>query len=147
MVVTHAKLYKRFNACLLQVRLIDMVTPNILACSTLLTACSPIVVERVEHATMLGVTISNNLTWSKHVDNIGSKAGMRLYVLYQLKRARISQNELVKMYVSIIRPVLEYACHVWSTSLPNYVSDAVEMIHKRVLNQQMLVGVISRTSR
>ena len=70
--------------------------------------------ERVEHAKMLGVTISNNLTWSKHVDNIVSKAGKRVYMLYQLKRAGISQNDLVKIYVSIIRPVLEYACPVWS---------------------------------
>ena len=30
------------------------------------------VLERVEHAKMFGVTISNNLTWSKHVDNIVS---------------------------------------------------------------------------
>ena len=66
--------------------------------------------ERVEHAKMLGVTISNNLTWSKHVDNIVSKAGKRVYMLYQLNRAGISQNDLVKIYVSIIRPVLEYAC-------------------------------------
>ena len=76
------------------------------------------VLERVEHAKMLGVTISNNLTWSKHVDNIFSKAGKRVYMLYQLKRAGISQNDLVKIYVSIIRPVLEYSCPVWSTSLP-----------------------------
>ena len=76
------------------------------------------VLERVEHAKMLGVTISNNLTWSKHVDNIFSKAGKRVYMLYQLKRADISQNDLVKIYVSIIRPVLEYSCPVWSTSLP-----------------------------
>ena len=65
------------------------------------------VLERVEHANMLGVTISNNLTWSKHVDNIVSKAGKRVYMLYQLKRAGISQNDLVKIYVSTIRPVLE----------------------------------------
>ncbi len=39
------------------------------------------VLERVEHAKMLGVTISNNLTWSKHVDNIVSKAGKRVYLL------------------------------------------------------------------
>ena len=71
------------------------------------------VLERVEHAKMLGVTISN-----KHVDNIVSKAGKRVYMLYQLKRAGISQNDLVKIHVSIIRPVLEYACPVWSTSLP-----------------------------
>ena len=62
------------------------------------------VLERVEHAKMLGVTISNSLTWSKHVDNIVSKAGKRVYRLYQLKRAGISQNDLVKIYVSIIRP-------------------------------------------
>ena len=79
---------------------------------------------------MLGVTISNNLTWSKHVDNIVSKAGKRVYMLYQLKRAGISQNDLVKSYVSIIRPVLEYACPVF---LPKYLSDAIEMIQKRVL--------------
>ena len=70
------------------------------------------VLERVEHAKMLGVTISNNLTWSKHVDNIVSKAGKRVYMLYQLKRAGISQLDLVKIYVSVIRPVLEYACRL-----------------------------------
>ena len=91
------------------------------------------VLERVEHNKMLGVTISNNLTWSKHVDNIVSKAGKRVYMLYQLKRAGISQNDLVKIYVSIIRPVLEYACPVWSTSLPKYLSDAIEMFQKHVL--------------
>ena len=82
---------------------------------------------------MLGVTISNNLTWSKHVDNIVSKAGKRVYMLYQLKRAGISQLDLVKIYVSVIRPVLEYPCPVWSTNLPKYLSDAIEMIQKRVL--------------
>ena len=91
------------------------------------------VLERVEHAKMVGVTISNNITWSKHVDNIVSKAGKRLYMLYQLKRAGISQHYLVKINVSIIRPVLEYACPVWSASLPKYLPDAIEMIQKRVL--------------
>ena len=59
------------------------------------------VLERVEHAKMLGVTISNNLTWSKHVDNIVSKAGKRVYMLYQLKRAGVSQNDLVKIQSQI----------------------------------------------
>ena len=89
--------------------------------------------ERVAHAKMLGVTISNNLTWSKHVDNIVSKAGKRVYMLYQLKRAK-SQNDLVKIYVSIIQPVLEYACPVWSTRLPKYLSDAIEMILLRSIH-------------
>ena len=73
-----------------------------------------------------GLPCDGGITWSKHVDNIVSKAGKRVYMLYELNRAGISQNDLVKIYVSVIRPVLEYARPVWSTSLPNYLSDAIE---------------------
>ena len=74
--------------------------------------------EKVSHIKMLDVTVSNDLTWNIHVDNIISKAGKRLYMLYQLKRGGISQRELVQIYIAIIRPVLEYACPVWNTYLP-----------------------------
>ena len=47
---------------------------------------------KVYHIKMLGVTVSNDLTWNIHVDNIVSKAGKRLYMLYQLKRGGISQR-------------------------------------------------------
>ena len=64
------------------------------------------------NAKLLGVTISSDLTWNKHVENIVAKAGKRVYMLYQLKRAEIGQHDLVTIYVSVIRPVLEYACPV-----------------------------------
>ena len=51
------------------------------------------------------MTISSDLTWNKHVDNIVVKAGKRVYMLYQLKRAGIGQHYLVTIYVSVIRPV------------------------------------------
>ena len=89
--------------------------------------------DKVSHIKMLGVTVSNDLTWNIHVDNIVSKAGKRLYMLYKLKRGGISQRELVKIYIAIIRPVLEYACPVWNTCLPLYLSEAIEMIQKRAL--------------
>ena len=43
------------------------------------------VVERVDHVKLLGITLSNDLTWKKHVDNIVKKAGKRIDMLYQLK--------------------------------------------------------------
>ena len=52
-------------------------------------------VEQVDHAKLLGVTISQDLSWNKHVENIVKKAGKRLYMMYQLKRAGISQSDLV----------------------------------------------------
>ena len=68
--------------------------------------------EQVDHAKLLGVTISHDLSWNKHVENIVKKAGKRLYMMYQLKRAGISQSDLVTVYLSVVRPVLEYACCV-----------------------------------
>ena len=74
--------------------------------------------DNVQYAKFLGVTISSDLKWNKHVENIVAKAGKRVYMLYQLKRAGIGQHDLVTIYVSVIRPVLlEYAFPVWYTNL------------------------------
>ena len=91
------------------------------------------IVETVEYAKLLGVTLSNDLTWNRHVDCIVKKAAKRVYMLYQLKRAGISQFDLVTVYISVVRPVLEYACPVWHTNLPNYLSDGIELIQNRAL--------------
>ena len=90
-------------------------------------------IERVTQAKVLGVTLSSDLSWNAHVDTIVSKARKRVFTIYQLKRAGIRQCDLLRMYVSVIRPVLEYACSVWHTSLPMYLSDHIETIQKRCL--------------
>ena len=72
----------------------------------------------MSQAKVLGVTISSELSWNAHVDEIISKARKRVYMIYQLKRAGINQNDLIRIYVSVIRYVVEYACPVWHTNLP-----------------------------
>ncbi len=52
-------------------------------------------IERVTTCKILGVTISCNLTWNAHVDNMVLKAGKRLYLLYQLKGTDIPQGDLL----------------------------------------------------
>ena len=82
-------------------------------------------VEVVDHAKLLGVILSDDLTWNMHVDSIVKKAAKRVYMLYQLKRAGISQADFVTVYLSVVRPVLDYACPVWHTNLPKYLSDNI----------------------
>ena len=53
--------------------------------------------------------------------------------MYQLKRAGINQNDLIRINVSVIRPVVEQACPVWHTNLPKYLSDNIDIIQKRCL--------------
>ena len=90
-------------------------------------------IERVSQEKVLGVTISSDLGCNAHADEIMSKARKRVYMIYQLKRAGINQNDLIRIYVSVIRPVVEYACPLWHTNLPKYLSDNIEIIQKRCL--------------
>ena len=90
-------------------------------------------IDNVQYAKLLGVTISNDLTWNKNVENIVAKAGKRVYMLYQLKRAGIGQHDLVTIYVSVVRPVLEYACPVWHTNLNKHLTESIETVQKKAL--------------
>ena len=75
-------------------------------------------VETFEYAKLFGLTLSTDLTWNRRVDCIVKHAARRVYMLYQLNRAGISQLYLDKVYISALRPLLEYACPVWHTNLP-----------------------------
>ena len=58
--------------------------------------------EVVDSAKILGLTVSNNLKWNIHIDQIISKARKRLYFLSQLKRARVGTKELVLFFTTCI---------------------------------------------
>ena len=89
--------------------------------------------EVVDSAKILGLTVSNNLKWNNHIDQIISKARKRLYFLSQLKRARVGTKELVLFFTTCIRPILEYASPVFHNGLTNYLSQDLERIQKRAL--------------
>ena len=90
-------------------------------------------VERVNSAEILGVTIQNNMNWWEHVTKIVKKAGKRLHMLRLLKRANADTKALSTVYITVIRPVLEYACQVWHFNIPEYLSDDIERVQKRAL--------------
>ena len=50
-----------------------------------------------------------------------------------VKTAGIGQHDLVTIYVSVIRPVLEYACPVWHTNLNRHLTESIETVQKRAL--------------
>ena len=89
--------------------------------------------ECVHKAKMLGVTLSVDLKWNAHVDEIVKKVNKRLYFLRQLKRAQVKCKELVLFYLTCIRSVMEYACALFHSSLPQYLSVDLERCQKRAL--------------
>ena len=69
-------------------------------------------VEQVTSYKLLCATIDASLKWADHIATVTSKAAKRLWFLKKLKRAGVSQEDLVYYYQAVIQPVLEYACPV-----------------------------------
>ena len=89
--------------------------------------------EVVNHAKLLGLNLSRDLKWNIHISEIVEKAASRLYFLRQLKRSKVARKELTRFYITCIRPVSEYACQVYHNSLPYYLSNNLERLHKRLM--------------
>ena len=70
----------------------------------------------VDHHKHLGVILSNDLKWSSHMSqviaNCRRKAGLLQYMSRFLEPSTISH-----LYLSYVRPSLEYACQLWDPSL------------------------------
>ena len=49
----------------------------------------------------------------------------------QLKRSSVDPDDLYHFYTTVIRPILEYACPVWHSSLTVEHSNRIEAIQKR----------------
>jgi hypothetical protein len=77
----------------------------------------------------LGVDISNNLSWSNHINNIISTANRQLGFI---RRNLYSCTRQIKQtaYMSLVRPHVEYSCSVWDP-YQNVLSDKIEMVQRR----------------
>ena len=68
--------------------------------------------ERVELFKHLGV-VSSDLSWSNHIISICAKAKRILGLLYRRYYNRVEGDVLKQLYISLVRPHLEYGCAVW----------------------------------
>jgi hypothetical protein len=90
--------------------------------------------EQVTNIKDLGITVSSNLSWSKHVEETAAKANSP--TLRLLKRIWTHQEDINDcatrrlLYCSLVRLKLEYASNVWSPSTVKHLS-LIENIQRR----------------
>ena len=73
--------------------------------------------EQVEAFKYLGVLISSDLSWSRHIDSICAKGKRLIGLLYRRFStiANVSSERLIEMYKYLVCPHLEYAARVGSS--------------------------------
>ena len=85
--------------------------------------------ERVEIFKYLGVLLRSNLGWSDHITMICSKTRKLLGLLYRQFYNHATTDTIKQLYVSLIRPHLEYAAPLWDPHLQKDV-DMLENVQK-----------------
>lgn len=89
----------------------------------------------------LGVTVSSNMKFSYHINNICNKARALLAVINRTFDCK-SVDVVRKLYVSIIRPLLEYCSPVWNPVAKGDI-DKLEAVQRRAT--KMAYGMANLT--
>ena len=85
--------------------------------------------EHVTEAKYLGITITSDLKWDSHINNICQKANRTIGFLK--RNLNISNSDIKnKAYTSLVRPTVEYASPVWDPYLQKD-KHKLEMVQRR----------------
>ena len=87
------------------------------------------ILKPTTNAKYLGVTITNNLSWNTHIENISKKANRTLgFIKRNIKTKH--QGIRATAYNTLVRPQLEYASCVWSPHTQSNVH-TLERVQRR----------------
>ena len=85
--------------------------------------------DQVKNNPYLGVILNEKLKWQPHVEKISKKANSVLgFLRRNLRHCHASLKETA--YVSLVRPILDYACTVWDPHLAGDVQK-LESVQRR----------------
>ena len=99
--------------------------------------------EPVKQVKLLGVWLSNDLSWDRNTSEVCKRAYARIPMLSKLKYAGVPIDDLINVYSLFIRSVLEYCCTVWHSRLTCEQSDRIERVQKTCLKVILSESYIS----
>ena len=97
--------------------------------------------SKLEEATIykyLGVLVNKNLTWSDHISELCTKARKILGLLYRQFYNNANPATIRQLYISLVRPHLEYASQLWDPYLQGDTDrlEAVEKFALKLISRQ-----------
>ena len=91
------------------------------------------IIDKVNVTKLLGVWISEDLTWFRNTAEICKKAYSRLGMLTKLKYVGVSTEELLNIYILFIRSCTEYCSVVFHSRLTGEQAISLERIQRTCL--------------
>lgn len=91
------------------------------------------IIKNVEDVKILGFHFDKNPDPRAHVSHVTKKASERIAILRMMRKEGLSNEDLVTLYTSSIRSVIEYASAAYHPMLTKTMSRQLENIQKRSL--------------
>ena len=88
-------------------------------------------VPAVSTIKLLGVLITSDLKWTANTKHITKSASRKLFMLTVLRQFRADLTDLRAVYISFIRPCLEYCSQLWHTGLTQRQTQEIEKVQER----------------
>merc|ERR1711991_766478 len=94
-----------------------------------------------DKAKYLGVILDKRLTWKDHVKDLICRANKRIGILKYIRdhNETIKTGQLITLYKSIVRPIMEYAAEVWGDASP-YLKRKLDTIQHQALTKALEVN-------
>ena len=89
--------------------------------------------EEVQECQLLGLTLTNDLSWYKNTQKIVKKANVRMIIIHKLYEFNLPVEEMITIYILFIRSMVEYACVVWHSSITEEEITDIERVQKTAL--------------
>ena len=86
-------------------------------------------IKRVDHTKSLGLTIDEQLSWSKHVDEMSKKVSSAIGALKRV-RPFIPTDVAAQIYNALILPHFDYCSPVWD-GISDCLSDKLQKLQNR----------------
>ena len=97
----------------------------------------------VPHHKHLGLTLSDNMSWTPHINLICSQAGQRINILRKLSY-RFNRRMIEMLYLAYVRPILEYASPIFSDQ---NISNDTKVENMQIQSAIVSTGALRNTNR
>ena len=89
-----------------------------------------VLIEIISETKLLGVIIRSDLSWHSNTKMLIKKAYSRMTILRKLYSFKIPVKDLVTIYITYIRCLLEQSCVLWHSSLTEENRNTLERVQK-----------------
>ena len=86
--------------------------------------------DLIEETKLLGTVITSDLKWSRNTEYLVKKANARMRLLHKMVEFSAPVEDMITIYTSYIRSILEQSCTVWHSSLTLENTEDLERIQK-----------------